>query len=151
MAHVAQADAMHDISVVLPHVSASAPRRVINGRIRQLIDFVATSDDNVTLLECFTVCFHIYNVRQLRVNVKLIRNFIYVNQFDMKSICIFFAQDAIEMRLTRRRAHAWQATSDQVKDCNVDMLRPLPNFYSFCFIHTNNIRAKGAEVKLFLN
>jgi len=71
MAHVAQADAMHNVGIVLPHVSASAPCGMINRLIRQLIDFVATSDDNVTLLECFIICFHIYNVRQLRAKVKL--------------------------------------------------------------------------------
>lgn len=151
MAHVAQADAMHDVGVVLPYVSASAKRGMINGRIRQLIDFVATSDDNVTFLECFIICFHIYNVRQLRAKVKLIRNFIYVNQFNIKGIRILFSQDAVEMRLTRRRAHTWETTSDQVKDCNVDVLRPLPNFYSFCFIHTYNIREKLAKVKFISN
>ena len=151
MAHVAQADAMHNVGAVFPHVSASAPRGVVNRRIRQLIDFVATSDDNVTLLECFLICFHIYNVRQLKAKVKLIRNFIYVNQLNIKGICILFAQDAIEMRLTRRRAHTWKTTFDQVKDCNVDVPRPLPNFYSFCFIHTNNIKGKPAKVKLFAN
>ena len=151
MAHVAQADTMYNVGVVLPHVSASAKRGMINGSIRQLIDLVATSDDNITLLECFIICFHIYNVRQLKAKVKLIRNFIYVNQFDMKSICILFAQDAIEMRLARRRAHTWETTSDQVKDCNVNVLRPLPNFYSFYFIHTNNIREKLAKVKFISN
>ena len=75
MAHVAQADAMHDVGVVLPYVSASAKRGMINGRIRQLIDLVATSDDNVTLLECFIICFHVYNVMQLKAKVKFYFNY----------------------------------------------------------------------------
>ena len=62
-------------------------------------------------------------------------NFIYMNQFDVQSVCILFAQYAIEMRLTRRGANPREATPDQVKDGDVYMLRPLPNFNSYCLIH----------------
>ena len=72
---------------------------------------------------------------QLKAKVKLIRNFIYVNQLDVQSIRILFAQYAIEMRLTRGRSNPREATSDQVKDCDVNMFRPLPNFDSYCLIH----------------
>ena len=48
---VAQSDAVNDICPVLPHVSASAPSRMIDGIIVKLIDFPATSDDHVALFE----------------------------------------------------------------------------------------------------
>ena len=67
---------------------------------------------------------------------RIILHFLYVNQLNMKSVSIFLSQYAIEMRLTRRGANSRKATLDEVKDCDVNVFRPLPNFDSFSLIHT---------------
>ena len=63
VAYIAQADAMNDIRSVLANISASTPRRMINWIINELIDFLATGEDDVPLLECIFV-FHIYKVKE---------------------------------------------------------------------------------------
>ena len=67
---------------------------------------------------------------------RIILYFLDVNQLNMASVSILLSQYTIEMRLTRRGANSRKATLDQVKDCNVYMFRPLPNFDSFSLIHT---------------
>ena len=59
MAYVAQADAVGDVGIVLAHISTSAKRWVIDRIIDQLIDFFATSHNNVAFLECIFSSFHI--------------------------------------------------------------------------------------------
>lgn len=59
MANITKTDAVDNISSVLANICASSPSRMIYGIFRELIDFIATSDDNVTFLEFF-FCFHVF-------------------------------------------------------------------------------------------
>ena len=58
MAYVTQADAVGYVGVILAHVSTSAPRWVIDGVIDQLVNLLATRDNDVALFVCVSV-FHI--------------------------------------------------------------------------------------------
>ena len=51
MANITKTDAVDNIGSVLANICASSPSRMINGIFRELIYFVATSDDNIALFE----------------------------------------------------------------------------------------------------
>ena len=56
MANITKTDPVDNIGSVLANICASSPSRMINGIFRELIDFIATSDDNIALFE---FSFHI--------------------------------------------------------------------------------------------
>ena len=51
MANITKTDPVDNIGSVLANICASSPSRMINWIFRELIDFIATSDDNVALFE----------------------------------------------------------------------------------------------------
>jgi hypothetical protein len=61
--------------------------------------------------------------------------YFYMDKLNMKSKSLLFFKDSVEMGLTRCGANPRKATLDQVKDCDINMLRPLPNFDSLRLIH----------------
>ena len=62
-----------------------------------------------------------------------------MDKLNMESKSPLFFKDSVEMGLTRCGANPRKATLDQVKDCDINMLRPLPNFDSLSLIHTYSI------------
>lgn len=58
MANITKTDAVNDIRSVLANICASSPSWVIDWIIRKLVDFLATSDDDIALFE-FCFCYHI--------------------------------------------------------------------------------------------
>ena len=59
MTNVLESNAVNDIRSVLANICTSSPSWVIDWIIRKLVDFLATSDDDIALLECSFICFHI--------------------------------------------------------------------------------------------
>jgi len=51
MANITKADAMNDIRSVLANICTSSPSWMIDGIIGKLVDFLATSYDDVALFE----------------------------------------------------------------------------------------------------
>ena len=51
MANITKADAVDNVCPVLANISASSPSWVIDWIIRKLVDFLATSDDDIALFE----------------------------------------------------------------------------------------------------
>jgi len=51
MANITKTDAVDNIGSVLANICASSPGRMINRIFRELIDFIAASDDNIALFE----------------------------------------------------------------------------------------------------
>lgn len=62
VAHISQADAMHNVGSVFANISASSPGWMIHGIFRKLVDFITASKDYIALFE-FCFCFHISKSR----------------------------------------------------------------------------------------
>lgn len=59
--NITKTDAVNDIGSILANICTSSPSWMVNGIFRELVDFVATSDDNIAFFE---FCFHlIYSFR----------------------------------------------------------------------------------------
>ena len=54
--NITKTDAMNDIGSILANICASSPSWMIDGIFRKLVDFVATSDDNIAPFEFFFIC-----------------------------------------------------------------------------------------------
>jgi len=74
LANIAKTDTMHDVCSVLANISTKSKCWVIDRVFCELIDFFATSDDYITLLELL-FCFHITTIVYFLVKVKLICNY----------------------------------------------------------------------------
>ena len=51
MANITKTDAVNDIGSILANICTSSPSWMIDGIFRELVDFVATSDDDIALFE----------------------------------------------------------------------------------------------------
>jgi hypothetical protein len=51
MPNITKANAVNDVRPVLANICTSSPSWVIDWIIRKLVDFLATSDDNIALFE----------------------------------------------------------------------------------------------------